>query len=258
MESISAKSLVDNPALLSQEIRNTATQLLHARLGHVGSHFLKNLDVSRFKFPNLADHTSEFKIDSKYLTTCEICNLCKQVERINRRPTPRSTVSLELIHSDTWGRCGVPGISGSLHFVSFIDDATRESKIFVLKSLKEVSDCFIKYKEKKELQTNQRIKAMRFDRGSEYKSINFGGIAQQVSAPYTQHQNGVSERLNRTIITIARCILAHSGLPLRFWDAAVLTTCYIRNRLPLLLDKRAPHCDALTSSAVSCKYFIEN
>ncbi|KAI1004980.1 hypothetical protein K3495_g3240 [Podosphaera aphanis] len=254
MDSISSKSLAHNPALLSQEITNTTTWLIHARLGHVGSHFLKNLDVSRFKLPNLANQTSEFKIDSNYLTACEICNLCRQVERINRGSTPRSTVSLELIHSDTWGRCRVPGIFGSLYFVSFSDDATRESKIFVLKKLKEVSDCFIKYKEKKELQTNQRIKAMRFDGGSEYKSINFGGIARQVSAPYTQHQNGVSERLNRTIITIARYMLAHSGLPLRFWDAAVLTACYIRNRLPLLLEKRIPH-EAMSGSKPEMSHF---
>lgn len=80
---------------------------------------------------------------------------------------------------------------------------------------------------------------MRFDGGVEYKSIDFGGIIQQISAPYTQHQNGVSERLNRTLITMARCMFKHANLPLRFWDAAFLTACYIRNRLPILFEKRS-------------------
>lgn len=81
---------------------------------------------------------------------------------------------------------------------------------------------------------------MRFDGGSEYKRIKFDGIIQQISAPYTQHQNGVSERLNRTLVTMARCMLDHAGLPLRFWDTAITTACYIRNRLPLLSDNKTP------------------
>ncbi|KAI0993879.1 hypothetical protein K3495_g14305 [Podosphaera aphanis] len=96
------------------------------------------------------------------------------------------------------------------------------------------------YKENKELQTGRTIKAMRFDGGSEYKTIDFHGITRQISAPYTQHQNGVSERLNRTLITMARCMLSHAHLPLRFWDAAVLTACYLRNRLPILENNLTP------------------
>ncbi|KAI0992500.1 hypothetical protein K3495_g15685, partial [Podosphaera aphanis] len=230
-----------NPALISQETTKDTTKLLHSRLGHIGSHLLKNLDISTFSLPLIRNDVQDFQIDTKTLANCDICNSCKQVEKINRGPAVRSSTPLELIHSDTWGKCRVPGIFGSSYFVSFTDDASRESTIYVLKSLKEVRDSFGKYKQQKELQTDNKIKAMRFDGGSEYKLINFGGIIQQTSAPYTQHQNGVSERLNRTLITMARCILAHSGLPLRFWDAAVLTACYLRNKLPLLPDKRSPY-----------------
>ena len=139
---------------------------------------------------------------------------------------------LKLIHSDTWGKCRVMGIRGNSFFVTFTDDFSRESQVFPLKSLSEVPAAFSKYKESKELQTGYKIKAVRTDGGSEYKSINFSGITQQMSAPYTQHQNGVSERLNRTLITMARCMLMHARLPLRFWDAAVSTASYLRNRLP--------------------------
>lgn len=82
---------------------------------------------------------------------------------------------------------------------------------------------------------------MRFDNGSEYKSIIFGRIQQQLSAPCTQHQNGVAERINRSLITMIRCMLMHAGLPLRFWDAAVLTACYLRNRLPVRSNDKSPY-----------------
>ncbi|KAI0994024.1 hypothetical protein K3495_g14159 [Podosphaera aphanis] len=227
--------------IVSQETTKDATKLLHSRLGYVGSHFLKKLDISKFSLSSSSGKTSQLSLDIKSLTACDICNSCKQVETINRNPALRSSTILELVHSDTWGKCRIPGIFGSLYFVSFTADSSRESEIFLLKSTKEVNNSFIQYKEKKELQTSCKIKAMRFDGGSEYKSVNFCGINQQISAPYTQHQNGVSERLNRTLVTIARCMLAHSGLPLRFWDAAILTACYLRNRLPLLPNKQSPY-----------------
>lgn len=78
---------------------------------------------------------------------------------------------------------------------------------------------------------------MRFDGGSEYKKKNYAGIIKQVNAPYIQYQNGVSERFNRSLITIARCMLLYARLPLRFWDAAVITARDLRNRLPILRSK---------------------
>lgn len=125
--------------------------------------------------------------------------------------------------------------------MSFTDDATRESKVYALKSLVEVPDKFQLYKEEKELLTGRKIKAMRFDGGSEYKKIEFNGIVQKISAPYTQHQNSVSERLNRTLVTMARCMLHHANLPLRFWDLAINSACYIGNCLPTQPDIKTPH-----------------
>ncbi|POS87600.1 hypothetical protein EPUL_001184 [Erysiphe pulchra] len=39
---------------------------------------------------------------------------------------------------------------------------------------------------------------------------------------------------------MARCMLMHAGLPLCFWDAAVLAASYIRNRLPINYENRSP------------------
>ena len=46
------------------------------------------------------------------------------------------------------------------------------------------------------------------------------------------HENGVLERMNRTIMERARCMRLHAILPLQFWVDAVNTTIYLINRGP--------------------------
>ncbi|GJT27908.1 uncharacterized mitochondrial protein-like protein [Tanacetum coccineum] len=47
----------------------------------------------------------------------------------------------------------------------------------------------------------------------------------------TPQQNGVVERRNRTLIEVARTMLADSKLPTTFWAEAVNTACYVQNRV---------------------------
>lgn len=225
--------------------KKSVTRLFHHRFAHAGPQLLEKISNDSLEFPKLhANAASKFQLDREELKLCEVCNTCKQVEKINRLPVTRSSTLLELVHSDTWGKCLVPGIFGSLYFVTFTDDASRESELCLMKTKKEVANCF---KNKKELKTSNKVKALCFDGGSEYKNIDFDSGTQQISVPYTQHQNGVSERLNRSIITMARCMLSHAQLPFRFWDAAVLAACYIRNRMPILPGNKTPF-EAMNSS----------
>jgi len=52
------------------------------------------------------------------------------------------------------------------------------------------------------------------------------------SAPYTQNQNGVSERAMRTIVEKARSMLLDAKLSEGFWEEAVHTAVYLKNRSP--------------------------
>jgi hypothetical protein len=52
-----------------------------------------------------------------------------------------------------------------------------------------------------------------------------------VSATYTPQQNGVVERKNRTLITLARTMIDEYNTPERFWAETVNTACYASNRL---------------------------
>ena len=56
------------------------------------------------------------------------------------------------------------------------------------------------------------------------------GIVWQTTIPYTPEQNGVAERINRTILETAKSMLSFAKLDKFFWAEAVSTAVYIRNR----------------------------
>ncbi|GJX66912.1 putative ribonuclease H-like domain-containing protein [Tanacetum coccineum] len=88
-----------------------------------------------------------------------------------------------------------------------------------------------------ENQLNQQVKIIRSDNGTEFKNrvmLEFcgaKGIKQEFSNARTPQQNGVAERMNRTLIEAARTMLADSHLPTTFWAEAVNTACYTFNRV---------------------------
>ncbi len=87
-------------------------------------------------------------------------------------------------------------------------------------------------------QSPEKIKALRTDNGGEYLSASFQdyladhGIAHQLTIAYTPQQNGVAERMNRTVINLVRSMLHSADLDKRFWAEALSTAVYIRNRVP--------------------------
>lgn len=63
------------------------------------------------------------------------------------------------------------------------------------------------------------------------------GIRREFTTPHIPQQNGVAERMNRTLVEMARCMLIQSKLPIQFWAEAVNTASYIRNRCPTVHGK---------------------
>jgi hypothetical protein len=68
----------------------------------------------------------------------------------------------------------------------------------------------------------------RVDGGGEYASCEIflenlteEGIIRELSAPYSQQQNGISERCNRTVLDPARLMQKHAGMPNKLWAKAV-------------------------------------
>ncbi|GKA77789.1 retrovirus-related pol polyprotein from transposon TNT 1-94 [Tanacetum coccineum] len=53
----------------------------------------------------------------------------------------------------------------------------------------------------------------------------------EFSVARTPQQNGVAKKKNRTLIEVARTMLADSLLPTTFWAEAVNTACYVQNKV---------------------------
>ncbi|GJT88982.1 putative ribonuclease H-like domain-containing protein [Tanacetum coccineum] len=121
--------------------------------------------------------------------------------------------------------------------VTFLEQAQRFSWVFFLATKDETSGILQNFIRQIENQLNHRVKIIRSDNGTEFKNRDMlefcgnKGIKQEYSNARTPQQNGVAERMNRTLIEAARTMLADSLLPTTFWAEAVNTACYIFNRV---------------------------
>ena len=159
----------------------------------------------------------------------------------------RSSSVLELVHSDVCGPMKAESLGGARYFITFIDDYSRICYVFFLK---QKSDAFEKFKEfeaQVTTMTGKKIKYLRTDNGGEYTSKQFEaflkekGIKHELTCPYTPQQNGVAERMNRTLQEIALAQLQHSGLPTEFWAESLMCANYVRNRMPSDAHKTTPY-----------------
>ena len=89
-----------------------------------------------------------------------------------------------------------------------------------------------------ENQTGRKIKCLRSDNGIEYTDSKFTelcehhGIKRHFTIRKTPQQNGVAERMNRTIAKRAQCLRLNASLEKKFWAEAVNMACYLINRSP--------------------------
>jgi len=110
--------------------------------------------------------------------------------------------------------------------------------VYFVKHKNETFSTFKEWKLLIENQTDKKIKRLRTNNGLEFCSNEFNdfckkeGISRHLTIPSTPQQNGVAERMNRTILKRVRCMLSHSGLSKSFWAEAASTTCYLINRSP--------------------------
>ncbi|KAL0419201.1 UNVERIFIED_CONTAM: Retrovirus-related Pol polyprotein from transposon TNT 1-94 [Sesamum radiatum] len=102
----------------------------------------------------------------------------------------------------------------------------------------EVFAKFKLWKAEVENQIGRKIKYLRSDNGIEYIDSQFQkffeehGIQRHFSLRKTPQQNGVAERMNRSLTERARCLRLNARLPKSFWAEAVTMPCYLINRSP--------------------------
>jgi len=100
----------------------------------------------------------------------------------------------------------------------------------------EVTDRIIEWHNKATTQTGKKLREFHTDGGTEYISSKLQqffkdhGVHVTTTTKGTPQHNGIAERANRTIWEMALSMLLYAGLPGYFWEYAVLTAVYIRNR----------------------------
>jgi len=123
------------------------------------------------------------------------------------------------------------------YFVSFIDDYFRRCRVYTMKHKWEVLELFVEWKRNMEKSIGRKIKVLRSDNIGEYTGNPFlqlcrdEGIEKHFTVRETSQQNGVAERMNRTLLKKVRCMLSNTGLSIYFWAEALAYACYLVNRL---------------------------
>ncbi|KAL0745399.1 hypothetical protein Bca101_102106 [Brassica carinata] len=178
---------------------------------------------------------------------CEACILGKHCKTVFKRSTTIYDKCFDLVHSDVWT---TPCLSRDnyKYFVTFIDEKSKYTWITLIKTKDRVLDAFKNFQAYVSNQYNAKIKIFRSDNGGEYTGNAFKshlaqhGILHQTSCPYTPQQNGVAERKNRHLMEVARSMMFHTSVPKRLWSDAVISACYLINRIPTkILEDQSPY-----------------
>jgi histone deacetylase 1/2 len=134
-----------------------------------------------------------------------------------------------------WGPA-CASIGNNKYYVSFVDDYSKFTWIYLLKNKSDVFARFHDFQNHVERLFDRKILALQSDWGGEYQKLNSFfqriGIEHHVSCPHAHQQNGSAERKHRNIVEVGLSLLAHAHMPLKFWDEAFSTATFLINRVP--------------------------
>ena len=126
---------------------------------------------------------------------------------LSHRLNKRASAPFELVHYDVWGPCPVTSPIRFKYFVTFVDDFSHVTWLYLLKSFLSffliLVHFVLKFKH-----NHVSIQTLRSDNVKEYFSKPFQSMLQheilhQTSCLDTPSKNGVAERKNRHILEIA-------------------------------------------------------
>jgi len=203
----------------------------HKRLSHAGK------DNLRHMIDKMVVNGARLLVDDRTTEPCPACIDGKFVKApFNSGKTETSRV-LELVHSDIMGPLRTLTRKGAHYVITIVDDFSRYNWAYLVKRRTDFSEVFNKWMTMAERQSGMRLKILRSDRGGEYMSWSFQmslqrkGIQHQSTVPYNPQQNGVAERLNRTLMDGTRSMLSQASLREKWWGDALLYTSWCRNKV---------------------------
>ncbi|UYV65931.1 hypothetical protein LAZ67_3005907 [Cordylochernes scorpioides] len=248
---VRGKPILQNAHLASSS--PPTLELWHKRFMHINADTLNKLAKNCV--------VNGLEISKGEMSICDDCCMTKSTMSPHKSsPYKIKTKNLlELIHSDLCGP--VDSFAGSRYFLTFTDDFSRRVTVYFLKHKDQVIEYFDIFRARAERETGHKIKRLRTDNGLEYCNENFKqklkslGIKHELTNSYSPQQNGVSERLNRSLLDMARASMHNADLPQKFWAESVNCAAYIKNRsLCSALDNKVPE-EIWLSRKVSVRHF---
>src|SRR6266702_401111 len=168
--------------------------------------------------------------------------------RATRKPVPKMHDGPqaqhfgEEVHTDVWGPSPVTSKRGCRYFITFTDDTTHYTVIYLLRSKAEALGTYKTFEVWALTQQHcAAIKVLQLDCSGEYLSNSFdqhlksASMARRLTVHDTPQLNGVAEWLNRTLVERIQAFTHMSGLPKFLWGKTV----WVHDANGTKLDARA-------------------
>ncbi|CAI7773375.1 unnamed protein product [Closterium sp. NIES-53] len=211
--------------LLSHE-----TLLWHHRLGHPSLLRLRGM-ASRLLVSGLP--WSLPPLPQGPGPTCVPCVEGRQRAAPHSSQFPPTEAPLQTLHMDVWGPARVRGQGHECYFLLVVDDYSRYTSVFPLRSKGDVTEVLIDWIRAARLQLRQSfgsdfpVLRLHSDRDGEFSSGLLGaycrarGIRQTFTLPDSPQQNGIAERRIGMVMDVARTSMMHAAAPHFLWPFAV-------------------------------------
>ncbi|GJS23623.1 retrovirus-related pol polyprotein from transposon TNT 1-94 [Tanacetum coccineum] len=219
-----------SPVCLMSKATSTKSWLWHRRLSHLNFGTIN--DLTRL---DLVNGLPKFKYGKDHL-----CSACERGKSKKASHTPKLVSSdhskLELLHMDLCGPMRVASINGKRYILVIVDDYSRYTWVYFLRSKDETPEIIKKFIAQAQLNYKAKVCKIHTYNGTEFKNTTLKahyeklGIMQQFSIARTPQQNRVVERRNRTLVEAIRTMIIFSWLPEFLWAEAVATSCFTQNR----------------------------
>ena len=205
----------------------------HCRMGHISPEVARKLIRDQLVTGVRLEYTPYGR-----LFFCASCVYAKATRKAvpKMREGERAEVFGGEIHSDLWGPAPVESKGGKKYYITFIDDKTCLTTIYLLRTKDEAPKFYKLFEAWVETQMGAKIKVLNSDRGGEYQGAAFveylksKGTQQKLNVHDTPQQAGVAERRNRTIGERIRALLHASGLLKFLWGEAARHVVWLLNR----------------------------
>nr|GEZ32830.1 uncharacterized mitochondrial protein AtMg00810-like [Tanacetum cinerariifolium] len=243
----------DLTCLLAKAI-NDESMLWHRRLGHIN---FKN--INKLVKDNLVRGLPSKRFENDQ--TC-IARLKGKQHKVSFKSKLQKSISqpLFMLHMDLFSPTSVSSIMHKKYYLVITDDFSRFSWVFFLATKDETSRILKSFITEIENLMEKKVKIIRCDNGTEFKNRVINefckekGIKREFSMARTPQQNRVAERRNRTLIEVARTMLADSKLPTTFWAEAVNTACYVQNMVLVVKPHFKTHYELFKDEGIFVGY----